>query len=214
MFPNRSLSKAPAIAARAALTLTGTIALALGGIAGALPVSAQAATTTTCPSTTLVQPFLTYGDENYYWLVPDGGFEGSSAGWSFSGGAKVAAAGEPSSVAGVLGADSLQLPQGASAQSPFMCVEPTERKFRFFAHSEGASATILASVVYQSSLGNITVPIELITLKSSWAPSPIVKTGAAVATAISGGVAHLALRFTTVSGTARIDDVYLDPRMR
>ena len=222
MFPNRSLMKAvplrprPSVMARrAALALASTIGAVTLCALAALPVAAaQAATTTACPSATLVQPFLSYGDQNYYRLVPGGSFEGSTTGWSFSGGAKVASKGEPSTVGGSLGADSLELPAGASAQSPFTCVEPNERKFRFFAHSEGSTATILVSVVYESSLGNITLPIRQLALKSAWEPSPILQTGAPVATAISGGVAHLALRFTSVSGTARIDDVYLDPRMR
>jgi hypothetical protein len=216
VFPNRMLSKSPSTPRRASLALAGTIAgLALAVLSSGLPISAaQAATASTCPSTTLVQPFLTYGDKGYYSLVAGGSFEGSMAGWGLHGGARVAAGGEPSLVGGSLGADSLMLPAGASAQSPFTCVEPNDRTFRFFARSEGSTATVLAWVVYSSSLGNIAVPVDTFVAKSGWAPSPIIHTGTVLATEISGGVAHLSLEFTSIIGTARIDDVYLDPRMR
>jgi len=199
---------------RAWLILSATVAGLTLALSALLPAAAQAAATVTCPTTTLVQPFVSYSDQGYYSLVAGGSFEGSTAGWSFSGGAKVAAGGEPSAVGGSLGNDSLMLPPGASAQSGFTCVEPIDNAFRFFARSEGSTATILAWVVYSSSIGNIAIPIGVVTLKSGWEPSPKLLSGAAIATAISGGVAHLALRFTAVTGTARIDDVYLDPRRR
>jgi hypothetical protein len=216
VFPNRPLTKSSRMPRPASRALAGTIAgLALAALSSALPVSAaQAATATTCPSTTLVQPFVTYADKGYYSLVAGGSFEGSMAGWGLHGGAKVVAGGEPSAVGGSLGADSLALPAGAYALSPFTCVEPNDRTFRIFARSEGSTATIVASVVYSTLLGNVAVPVGTVVLKSGWAPSPIMHTGAVLATAISGGVAHVSLEFTTIIGTARIDDVYLDPRMR
>ena len=48
-----------------------------------------------------------------------------------------------------------------------------------------------------------------------WGPCPkLGVTGAALATELTSGTAQLALRFTAVSGSSRIDDVFLDPRMR
>lgn len=211
MFPNRPRTKSPAMR-RAALATTVT-GLAFAGLSAALPVP-MAAAATTCPSTTLVQPFLKYADQGYYWLTPGGSFEGSTAGWGFAGGAKVASGGEPSAAGGSLGNDSLALPAGATAQSPFMCVEPSDRTFRFFARSVTPAATIVASVNYESVLGDILVPVKLLTVRSTWEPSEILHTGAAQATEILGGVVHLALRFTSIGGTARIDDVYIDPRRR
>jgi hypothetical protein len=214
VFPIRPAIKSQSISRRSSLALAAIASLTLASASFALPAAAQAATTTVCPSTTLVQPFLKYSDENYYSLVKGGSFEGSTAGWSFYAGAKVASGGEPSTVGGSLGADSLKLPAGASAESPFTCVEPNDRTFRFYAHSEGASATIVATVLYETILGNVAVPVKVVSVKSGWEVSPIIHSGAAVATAVMGGVAHLALFFTSTSGTARIDDVYLDPRMR
>jgi hypothetical protein len=42
----------------------------------------------------------------------------------------------------------------------------------------------------------------------------VTQSGAAVLSAVSGGVAHLSIRLTSTKGVARIDDVFLDPRMR
>jgi hypothetical protein len=50
--------------------------------------------------------------------------------------------------------------------------------------------------------------------RAAWQPSAAVHTGAAEATELTNGTAQLALRFTSVSGSTRIDDVYLDPRRR
>jgi hypothetical protein len=179
-----------------------------------LPATPAEASTATCPSSTLSQPFLKWGDENFYTLIPGGHFEQAPSEWTFSGGARLAAGGEPYGVTGAVGAFSLALPAGASAQSPFICVEPSDRTFRFFARSEGTAATVLVQVVYETSKGSMASAGKLLALSSSWEPSPILHTGAALVTAITGETAHLAFRFTAVSRTSRIDDVFIDPRMR
>jgi hypothetical protein len=190
-------------------------ALALAALSGVLPLaSAQAAGSATCPTVTLSQPFVQWGDSNFYSLVPGGDFEGSLTGWSLSGGAARAADSESFAVAGTLGASSLALPPGASAQSPFMCVSAINGTFRFFARSEGTAATVRAQVVYETPIGNLAFPVGTIPLNGAWAPTPALQTGAALASSLSNGTAQLALRFTSLSGTSRIDDVFIDPRRR
>jgi hypothetical protein len=213
VFPYLSRLRSPRMPRVVSLSLASTLAgLTLAGLASGLPVaSAQAASTATCPSSTLSQPFLKWGDSNYYSLVAGGDFEGSP-GWNLSGGAQRVAGGEPYAVTGALGGSSLALPVGASAQSPFACVGSNERTFRLFARSEGTGATMLATVVYQTPFGNVSVPVGIVALNSSWQPTPSLHTGAALATAISNGTAQLALRFTSLKGALRIDDVFIDPR--
>jgi len=53
-----------------------------------------------------------------------------------------------------------------------------------------------------------------LTVGNGWELSPILHTGAALASTISGGTAQLSVAFTSAKGVIRIDDVYLDPRMR
>jgi hypothetical protein len=188
--------------------------LALAILSSSLGVtSAQAASAAKCPSATLSQPFTRWGDENFYALVAGSQFEQSPSEWTLSGGAERLAGGEPYPVAGSPGAWSLALPAGASAQSPFVCVEPNDRTFRFFARGEARPTTLLVQAVYETSRGNVVSTSTKLVMTRSWAPSPILHTGAARAAATNGETA-LALRFTGVSGTSRIDGVYIDPRMR
>jgi hypothetical protein len=223
MVPKWSRVKSPPETRGARLALAGTVAgLALAGVCGVLPVAVaqaevQAATQQaagSCPATTLGQPFLKWGDANHYSLASGGAFEPGEVGWTLAGAAKTAPGSETFAVGGKLGTSSLDLPEGAGAQSPVTCVEPSDRTFRFFLRSETAAATVVVSVVYQSAAGNISIPVKALSVGSSWALSPALETGAARASAISGGVAHLSIRFAALKGTVRIDDVYLDPRMR
>src|SRR5271165_7594363 len=127
---------------RLSLPLASTLAgLTFAAVASGLPVaSAQAAGAPRCESQTLSQPFLKWGDSNYYSLVAGGDFESASSAWTLSGGAKRVAGSEPYDATGRLGGFSLALPPGAAAQSPFTCVEPNDRTFRLFARSEGKAA--------------------------------------------------------------------------
>jgi hypothetical protein len=221
MVPKWSRIKSPAGSRVSFLALAGTVAgFFLAGVPSALPVAAvQAATATTCPETTLVQPFVKTEEKEkltpgYYSLVAGGDFEAGEAAWTLSGGAKVASGGAKSPLTEKEGKSSLDLPDGASAQSPLTCVETNDRTFRFLDRSEGTAATVTVRVVYETALGSVAVVVGTLAPGASWEPSPILHSGAAVAAAIKGGVAHMSIRFTSSKGTARIDDVYLDPRMR
>jgi hypothetical protein len=192
----------------AILTLIFTLSL--------LPAAPAEASTATCPTATVSQPFLKWGDENQYQLVTGGDFEGTLPGWTLSHGAQQTSGSETYGVTGKVGTSSLALPSaGASAQSPFTCVSASDPTFRLFARSEGPTATISVAVAYQSLLGVIVVPVASVTPNSGWQPTAALPTGAVIAGALSSnGTAQLALRFTAVRGSSRIDDVFIDPRMR
>ncbi len=159
---------------------------------------------------------MKWGDSNSYQLVAGGDFEGSSSGWTLSHSAAPAASSETYGVTGSVGKYSLALPSaGASAQSPFTCVTASDPTFRFFVRSEGASASVSVAVAYQTPLGVIAVTVGIVTPSGTWQPSAAMPTGAAIAGALSSnGTAQMALRFTALSGSSRIDDVFVDPRMR
>jgi hypothetical protein len=191
------------------------VALTVSALASGLPVAtAQAAGVPKCEGASLSQPFSKWGDANSYMLVAGGDFESSASGWTLSGGAKRAAGSEPYAATGTPGASSLALPAGAQAQSPFTCVEPNDRTFRLFGRSEGAEASVRMSVVYETFLGNIVIPVGKAGLKSSWEPTAAFHTGVLIGALLSEGSVHVALRFTAISGSSRIDDVFIDPRMR
>jgi hypothetical protein len=190
--------------------------IAISILAGLSTAPAQAAASTgTCPGSTLSQPFLKWGDANFYELLAGADFEGTLSGWTLSHGAQKATGSEPYGATGTVGAWSLALEVGAAAQSPFTCVTASTPSFRFFARNEGPSATVLVEVVYKTPFRNVSVPVGAVTLKSGWQPAPSMPTEAATAGALSSnGTAQMALRFVSTAGASRIDDVLIDPRMR
>lgn len=196
--------------------LHGLAASVIAAAAACGAVSAPAAqasliSTGACDSSALSQPFLPWSDASYYKLVPGGDFEGSTAGWSLSGGAGVVAGSEPAGATGSVGASSLSLPAGSSAQSPSTCVNAAYPDLRFFAATGSPGSVLAVSVVYQSLLGQMAIPVGVVTLSGSWSPTLPMLTASAVPGLLSGGTASVSLRFTQVLGSSQIDDVFVDP---
>jgi hypothetical protein len=196
------------------------LAGALAGISViALPAaSAQAAliSTAACNTAPLSQPFSPWLDTNYYELVPGGDFEGDLAGWTLSDGAHVVANSGPTALSGILGTSSLELPAGASAQSPGVCVDAAYPTFRFFAENLAVTSSVLVQIVYtnQTLLGStqVVVPVGVAALSPTWEPTLPMLTASPVLGLLSGGTTEVALRFTALGGVSQIDDIYLDPR--
>jgi hypothetical protein len=189
-------------------------ALTLTGLAAA-PVKAAVISGGACDDATLSQPFLSWGDGNSYKLVSGGDFEGSSAGWTLTGGASRTAGSEPYGVTGSVGAQSLSLSPGSSAQSPWTCVNAAYPTFRFFGRNDGLLSTVLVQVIYKNPiLGLVPLPVGVVALSGSWQPTLPMLTGSVVGGLLSGGTAQIALRFTALTGSSQVDDVFVDPRMR
>jgi hypothetical protein len=178
--------------------------------------SAQAALLSSgaCNDAALSQPFAQWGDSNSYELVPQGDFEGSLSQWTLSGGARRVSGSEPYGVTGAVGDWSLGLPAGASAQSPYTCVNLSYPTFRFFGRNDGLLSTVLVQVVYKTALGPVALPVGAVALSGEWQPTLPMLTGSLAGGVLSGGTAEVALRFTALTGESRVDDVFVDPRMR
>ncbi len=199
---------------RAALGLAFALASTLCGVFSTVaPAHAALIATGACNEARLSQPFLTWGDSSPYELVPGGDFEGSLAGWSLSGGAQRVAGSEPYGATGSVGRYSIALPTGASVQSPFTCVDAAYPTFRFFARNEGIASTVVVQVVYKTILGDVALPLGAVALSGEWEPTLPMLTGSVVTGALSNGTAQVALRFTALTGSSRVDDVFVDPRM-
>jgi hypothetical protein len=198
----RSLSLVPALAGLAVVTCPAA--------------SAQAALISTgaCNEAALSQPFAQWSDTNLYELVPGGDFEGSLSGWTFTGDARLRAGGEPYDITGAPSTHSLALAAAASARSPFTCVNATYPSFRFFARNNGLLSTVLVQVVYKTVLGEVTLPLGAVALSNEWQPTLPMLTGSIAGGLLSGGTAQVALRFTALTGSSQIDDVFIDPRMK
>jgi hypothetical protein len=180
-----------------------TAVAAVGAVA--LPVStAQAGVIklSACNLSPLSQPFAPWRDPASYELAPGGDFE--NARWKLAGGAQQVPGSEPFAATGTLGSSSLDLPAGASAQSPQTCVDAAYPTIRFFISGTG---TVAVSVVY----GEDTLPAGTAAVAGDWSPSPVMLTDSAIVAATSDGSAQVALRFTTVTGDVRVDDVFVDP---
>jgi hypothetical protein len=185
----------------------------LAGLCFAAPAGAALIKTGACNEAALSQPFARWGDDSSYELMAGGDFEGSLAGWSLSGGAERVAGSEPYGATGSVGFYSLQLPAGASAQSPFTCVDAAYPTFRFFARNDTLLSTVLVQVVYETPVGQLALPLGAVALSGTWQPTLPMLTGSVVLGLLSGGTAEAALRFTAVAGPSQIDDVFVDPRM-
>jgi hypothetical protein len=171
----------------------------------ALPVSVAQADVVnlgTCNSSVLRQPFVRWADPSTYELAPGGDFESSN--WTLKGAAQLVAGSEPFASTGALGAWSLSLPAGASAESPSTCVNAAYPTVRFFIAGTGVVAL---QVVY----GDTVIPSGLAIATGGWLPTPIMLTGSALAGALSGGTAQVSLRLTAISGHPLVDDVFIDP---
>jgi hypothetical protein len=112
------------------LTRSRTLRFALAGVLAACALDAAPpafADTTACAAPALTQPFRSWGDAHWYAQPADegdGGLDG--AGWTLAGGASIKATRLADGTTGQV----LDLPSGAYAISPEMCVDssyPTAR---------------------------------------------------------------------------------------
>ena len=154
--------------------------------------------------------FAPWGDWAGYYYAPNGGFENGSAGWTLGGGAQVVTQdNEPWYLAG-FGSHALQIPSGGSA-SINVCYGLTYPGVRFFAAGQDGPATIHVRVVSRSLLGVLSVlDGGTFATDQGWDPSPKISTLFS-ALAAPLGSKSMQLQFTVESGTAQIDDLFVDP---
>jgi hypothetical protein len=185
-------------------SLVAVIALAVSTalLLPASPARAALINLTTCNPSAVSQPFAPWGDLASYELAPGGDFE--TSGWTLNGGAHRVPGSEPYAVTGTLGSWSLTLPAGSSARSPSTCVDAAYPTVRFFIAGSGAVAVSLVD-------GNLAIPAGIAIAGRTWEPSPVMLTTSPVVALLSGGVAQVSLRMTTLTGDPQVDDVFIDP---
>ena len=196
--------------------LVGAVISALGiAVLSGAPAKAALITTDACDNAVLSQPFAQWNDTNDYKLVPGGSFENGASGWTLSHGASIVKGSEPFGATGSVGASSVYLPAGASVTSPFTCVDAAYPTFRFFARNNGLLSTVLVSVVYKLPLlGEVAVPVGPVALSTQWSPSLPMLTASVLTGLLHGGTIPMGIRFTALTGSSQIDDVFVDPKMR
>jgi len=205
----------PTLARRMRLAIPAA-AIALAAIA---PAGASAgplvANAPNCDAQALSQAFLPWNDVAWYTLNPGGSFEPGTAAWSLNG-ASVVSGNEPNYVGSSSDANSLQIPDGASATSAEICVGIGHPDIRFFAKSTNATARLYVSVLFEDSAGNVnTAPIGVVTLTPpKWAltlPMPIVVN---LLPLLPNDMTPVAFSFRASGGDFQIDDLYVDPYQR
>jgi hypothetical protein len=179
----------------------------LSTVAGIVPSCAARPTTT---------PFTPWGDNSNYFLMPAGGFEVGTTGWTLAGGPKVVAGNESSFVNAKTDTHSLSMPTAASVVSPTVCVAMGENTVRMFVKNSGVAGSDLHIQAFvENPLTGLVLStgfdIKGIAGNTSWAP-----TGRLLIPNLLGGVAgtqNLTLVFTTTGkpATWNVDDVFVDP---
>jgi hypothetical protein len=165
------------------------------------------------------KPFAIFDDNRSYRLVPGGDFEGSLAGWTLTGGARIVSGSETFNVRGP-GSYSLYLPPGSSATSPSVCVGITDPTLRFFAVETGASSGRLqVDVMYRTLLGLLPLGGGLgnVTGEGAWMPTQsFYNLGSLLGSLQLDLTADVRFRFTPkgslfAPASYRIDNVFVDP---
>jgi hypothetical protein len=196
---NRYVRRVRAVLTLGLLTLPFILALSVSSAGAGLGVACPAPTT---------QPFRAWSDFAQYAQVPDGGFEAGAGGWTLAGGAKVVAGNEPFYVRSAGDRWSLSMPAGSTATSPPMCISLLSSKMRFIAG--GSKGSVKVQVLYRGPLSSVLGTFDggTVTSTGTWAPSPEMSMLGGVLPLLTQSVQF---RFVATTGSARIDDVYLDP---
>jgi ABC-type molybdate transport system permease subunit len=209
-----SLSETSRRLALAACTIAGTLALSAPAMAGtslSATVFAGQTPVNECLPSPMSLPFVSLGDLRTYVLAPNGSFSDvSGGGWQFTGGAKVVVATRP-----VVGAGGvLNVPAGATALSPLMCVDldyPTARAWT------GGTGSLDINVVYPDSKKGLSPKSvgSVVGLKTgSWKLSSDFDVKPQIGGKYAGW-RRVAFQLTNTSKSAvEVDDFYVDPRMR
>ena len=205
-------------------TRTGALTLAVAALAGSAQVATAKTSTGTqpaasfasdCTAQTYSQALLGFGDSNLYAAVPQGSFEGAIDGWTITGAARQVA--DPAYPTGpVADTTSLELAAGATATSPPICANANTPTFRLFLKALSANPAVYGITVnYLDTTGGTVHGAAALTPSTTWGLSPqiLVKTNK-IATD-STGWGHIQISVTAPTNSAlRIDDLYLDPKMR
>ena len=158
---------------------------------------------------------LKWLDPMKYTLAPGGAFE-SSAGLSFTGGAKIVAGNESSYVNNGADKNSVLIPRGGTVTTGPICVGLDKPTVRFFAKRPGFALLPLMTVegVYTTkSGGTASLPLVGVPLAgNSWSLQlPFVSLGSVLEL---GDTTMMRFRIRAVSGDWQIDDFYVDPWRR
>lgn len=164
---------------------------------------------TGCGNRVIYHPFTYIGDDNPYYLVSGGDFEGYPNRWFGTGYWRVQE-NEPWKVGGSQDTTSAYLSRtGATASAPSMCVSVDEPTVRFYYKAPGTpGARMHVKLRTTSSVASHLKTVVIDGSTPGWQLSdPISITNSTDST----GTQNLLLDFVSQGGAWNIDDVYVDP---
>lgn len=152
------------------------------------------------------QPFLPYGDSDYYRLAPGGDFEGDLSDFDITGAAGPVAGSSP-----IGGETVLSLAPNSTVTTPPICTDGTELFSRMFSRSADGDprAAIVVEAVAPDGRSRL---VGITRSDSDWTPTSRFLAPIGFARA---GYSTFQYRFTAIGrGTTLIDGIYIDPRIR
>lgn len=190
-------------------------------IAPAIAVSSASAAPTnsesgraTCPGQVFSQPFAAYGDTNEYTLAPGGLFNSPSEGWELSNGAQIVSATQPNGTRGGV----LNLPSGAVAVSPPMCVTLAYQTARAWVHDVKGWGGVELGVAYAGTNRTVENPQEvglMYPTQGEWTPASAIFIWPQIAGYAEGTrEVQFVLTSEGYSSDFQLDGLYVDPSMR
>lgn len=177
-----------------------------------------AATAQACDYRGAEKVFHPWGDNHFYVLAPDGGFEAGGTGWALSGGAATVSGNESFYLNDAADQRSLSLPAGSSAVSPPICMSIDTPIFRLLARNTGNPSAGLRVEASYKLLGLVrTKTVSTVYGGQEWAPSQQMSTVLTLSTIVGTLIpSAIQIRITPVGsgGNWQVDDVYIDPFSR
>lgn len=186
-------------------SLLAAAAVSIGALAAAAPASAMSVAPSGTPcNEPLSQPFLDYGDDNFFKLAPGGDFESGAADWQLDDEASLVSGATPFG-----GETVLSLEPGGSAVTPPICIDGSEDYSRMLTRADGRHSSVRVEAITER---GTTVPVGIVRGDDEWDAS---RRFLVPPLALLGDQTTFRYRFTAVGTTGtELDSVYVDPRAK
>lgn len=192
-----------------------SLVLVSGVLTAAAPSTMAYGTAYSCTGRSLAQYYKTWGDNNNYFRISNGGFESGNTDWQANGAAAVVTGNEAFHVAGSGDAKAMRLGSGASVESHTLCVSMGEDKVRLFAYNPKVAGAILhVDVVvrnpYTNVYGYYAWDLNADAMPAGWQPTPQLL----IPNVFNGSATEELTITLSTRGTAAtwlVDDVTVDP---
>lgn len=204
---------------KALLPLAAALTMATGA---AVPAAASAADCNTTDWYSMYQskPFKQFGDNANYWIMIGGGFENAwyYSQWRWGWGGRVVDGGEPFGL--WKGDQSLALPNGVSATTPTVCINPKNPSFRFAMRATMPNSQLVTSVNFTGAYGwRVTVParVNVVEQAGQWVIADSQPLATVIPAAVLQGGVRASITFDSTTprgGEIDIDSVMVDPYRR